>query len=192
MDFRFSDEEEAFRKEVQDFLRESLPPDWPGAIDVQHDEAFDELHQLGTEMRRKIAAKGWIGISWPKEYGGQGDPVAKQMILEEEFAYRVVPGYDHLLLNPSVSNRKRPAGGHDPEEAAVAPEPLHGESEQGQRVASERDPVTVALVSQGLQRPPGEQDGGERARAMPQTYLHRPSPPAQYRQQEAPIPPEPP
>jgi len=115
MDFRFSDEEEAFRKEVQDFLRELLPPDWPGAIDVQHDEAFDELHQLGTEMRRKIAAKGWIGISWPKEYGGQGDPVAKQMILEEEFAYRVVPGYDQysmvlagpLILQLGTEEQKR-------------------------------------------------------------------------------------
>ncbi len=30
MDFRFAEDEEAFRKEVQDFLQESLPGDWLG------------------------------------------------------------------------------------------------------------------------------------------------------------------
>ncbi|MFC1999610.1 acyl-CoA dehydrogenase family protein [Chloroflexota bacterium] len=98
MDFRFSDEEEAFRKEILDFVRESLPSDWPGATDVMHEEAFDELHHFGDEMRREMAARGWIGISWPEEYGGQGAPLAKQVVLEEECTYRTMPGYDQYSM----------------------------------------------------------------------------------------------
>jgi len=94
MDFRFTEEEEAFRKEVRDFLLESLPPDWPRGFDRMHKEALEEIHQIGLGIQRKLAAKGWIGISWPKEYGGQGSSLMKQIILEEELDYWIVPGYD--------------------------------------------------------------------------------------------------
>jgi len=30
MDFRYTDEEEAFRKEVLEFIQEAVPPDWLG------------------------------------------------------------------------------------------------------------------------------------------------------------------
>jgi len=105
MDFRFTEEEEAFRKEVQDFLSESLPSDWPGQVNMFHEEAVEEIYQLGNEIRRKLAAKGWIGISWPKQYGGGGDSLTKQMILEEEFGYRSAPGYDQysmILAGPLI------------------------------------------------------------------------------------------
>ena len=105
MDFRFTKEEEAFQEEVRDFLRESLPADWPGQVGMFHEEAVEEIYQIGIEMRRKLAAKGWIGISWPKEYGGQGDSLVKQMILEEELGYRAAPGYDQysmILAGPLI------------------------------------------------------------------------------------------
>ena len=43
MDFRFSEEERAFRKEVQAFLLESLPPGWPGQVNMFHEEAVEEV-----------------------------------------------------------------------------------------------------------------------------------------------------
>jgi len=91
MDFRLTEEEEAFQKEVQDFLNQEMPPDW--LVDMYYDGGSEEFHQLGLKMRRKLAAKGWIGISWPKEYGGQGAPLMKQAILEEELIYRRAPFY---------------------------------------------------------------------------------------------------
>jgi alkylation response protein AidB-like acyl-CoA dehydrogenase len=94
MDFRLAEEEEIFRTEVQDFLSQELPPDWPGAVVMGHEETFDDIYQFGIHIRRKLAAKGWIGLSWPKEYGGQGASIMKQMILEEELVYRATPGYD--------------------------------------------------------------------------------------------------
>jgi len=91
MDFRFTEEEEAFRKEVQDFLDQEMPPDW--LVDMYYDGGSEEFHQFGLKMRRKLAAKGWIGLSWPKEYAGQGTPLMKQAILEEELIYRRAPFY---------------------------------------------------------------------------------------------------
>ena len=38
------------------------------------------------ELVRKVAERNWIGISWPKEYGGQGGSRIEQYIVEEEFA----------------------------------------------------------------------------------------------------------
>jgi alkylation response protein AidB-like acyl-CoA dehydrogenase len=91
MDFRFTEEEEAFRKEVQNFLNQEMPPGW--LMDMYYDGGSEEFHQFGLKMRRKLAAKGWIGLSWPKEYGGQGAPLMKQVILEEELIYRRAPFY---------------------------------------------------------------------------------------------------
>jgi len=95
MDFRFTDEEEAFRQEVKEFFDKELPPDWPGIDpDGYHHDAFDEFHEVSNQMQKKMAARGFLGLTWPKQYGGQESPLWKQLIFEEEMTYRGVPGYD--------------------------------------------------------------------------------------------------
>jgi alkylation response protein AidB-like acyl-CoA dehydrogenase len=95
MDFRFTDDEEAFRKEVKEFFDRELPTDWPGVDpDMYHEDAFEEIHKVSQEMQRKLAAKKWLGLTWPKKYGGREAPLWKQMILQEELTYRGAPGYD--------------------------------------------------------------------------------------------------
>lgn len=116
MDFRFTEEEEAFRKEVRDFiqevLQEVLPSDWQGVDPGPEEEAREEVYQLAVEIWRKLGAKGWIGLSWPKEYGGQED-LAKDWILKEELIYRGVPGMDmavvqgDLILQFGTEEQKR-------------------------------------------------------------------------------------
>jgi alkylation response protein AidB-like acyl-CoA dehydrogenase len=94
MDFRFTEEEEAFRKEVQDFIQEVLPSDWLGVDPGPEEEAREEVYQLSTEIWRKLGDKGWIGMSWPKKYGGQEASLTKEIILTEELSHRGVPGMD--------------------------------------------------------------------------------------------------
>src|SRR4030042_4919217 len=99
MDFRLTAEEEAFRKEVQDFIHKNVPPDWPGVDpDTWQEDGVEEVHHFGQEIKRKLAAKGWIGLTWPKKDGGEEQPLIKQMILEEELIYRGVPGLDPANL----------------------------------------------------------------------------------------------
>ena len=92
MDFRFTADEEQFLKEVQLFLDEVLPEDWLGVDPDGHNEQADEeLHKFDLEIRRKLAAKGWLGLQWPKGYGGQEAPMMKRFILEQELIYRGAP-----------------------------------------------------------------------------------------------------
>ncbi len=92
MDFRFTPEEEAFREEVGRFLDDVLPQDWMGVDPDGHNEQADEnLHQFDLDLRRKLAAKGWLGLQWPKKYGGQEAPMMKRFILEQELIYRGAP-----------------------------------------------------------------------------------------------------
>jgi alkylation response protein AidB-like acyl-CoA dehydrogenase len=92
MDFRLARDEEAFRKEVQDFLAEALPDDWLGVDPDGHSEQADEkLHQFDLQIRRKLAAKGWLGLQWPKKYGGHEAPMMRRFILEQELIYRGAP-----------------------------------------------------------------------------------------------------
>ncbi len=92
MDFRFTEEQEAFRQELRQFLRENLGPDWKG-IDPDayfHDENWPRIRQL----TRKLAEKGWLTLAWPREYGGQGRPHIEQMVYNEEMAYFRAPTRD--------------------------------------------------------------------------------------------------
>ena len=93
MDFRFTPEEEAFRKEVQDFLEKEMPPGWD-SIGMEDEFGIDENWAVCRQMAKKLAAKGWLAMAWPKEYGGQARSYIEQAIFIEEMALRGAPGVD--------------------------------------------------------------------------------------------------
>ena len=92
MDFNFTEGQEAFRKEVRQFLVEELGEDWRG-VDPDayfHDENWPRIRRLSASL----AEKGWLTLAWPEEYGGQGRPHIEQMIYNEETAYFRAPTRD--------------------------------------------------------------------------------------------------
>ena len=113
MDFRYTDEEEAFRKEVQEFIKESMPPGWLGVDPGPEEETREDVYPLARQMWRKLGQKGWIGLTLPKAYGGQEAPPWKEMILLQELAYRGSPGMDtavaqvDLILSFGTEEQKR-------------------------------------------------------------------------------------
>jgi len=82
MNFAYTPEQETFREEIRQFIAENVTS-----------EILAEVEESGVrsrgpktrDMYQKIAGRGWIGISWPKEYGGQGGSRIDQYIVEEEF-----------------------------------------------------------------------------------------------------------
>ncbi|TMC00678.1 MAG: acyl-CoA dehydrogenase [Chloroflexi bacterium] len=86
MDFRFTSEEEAFRKEVHDFIEKECPKELRGK-DVNF---FQNVGSL-LEWRKKVASKGWVAPAWPKEYGGAGMSVMEQFIYSMETARMRAP-----------------------------------------------------------------------------------------------------
>ena len=90
MDFRFTPQEEQFRTEIQAWLKENLPPGWLG---IDREEQFDPaIFEVTKQMAKKLAAKGWLTLAWPKEYGGQGRSIIEQTIFQEEMMLNGVPG----------------------------------------------------------------------------------------------------
>ncbi|MBI3743589.1 MAG: acyl-CoA dehydrogenase family protein [Chloroflexi bacterium] len=85
MDLRFSEAEDRFRGEVKTFLDGELPKGWPEA----HSEK--EREQFAKGFRKKLAAKGWLTLAWPKEYGGQARTVTEQLVYNEEMSSRRAP-----------------------------------------------------------------------------------------------------
>jgi alkylation response protein AidB-like acyl-CoA dehydrogenase len=102
MDFRYTAEEEAFRKEVRDFLDKELPPGFLGIDPGPEEESRPEVFDFAAKMWRKFGEKNWIGITWPKEYGGQGGSIWKEMILLQELAYRGSPGMDLAIAQAEL------------------------------------------------------------------------------------------
>ena len=88
MDFAFTPEQEALRQEVRDFLAKELTPEV--LAEMEENNEGRPLHRSACEtpllkaLFQKIADRGWVGISYPKEYGGQGGDRITQYIVEEE------------------------------------------------------------------------------------------------------------
>jgi alkylation response protein AidB-like acyl-CoA dehydrogenase len=91
MDFKLTEEQLNFRKEVSDFLKSELEQGlWKPTIDawiMSYDPAFT----------KRVAAKGWIGLTWPKEYGGKGRSFIDRLILTEEMLRYGAPAACHGL-----------------------------------------------------------------------------------------------
>jgi len=93
MDFGFTQEEEAFRQEIREFLRQELG--------LERKERTP-LELFNPDFSRKLAEKGWLGVGWPKEYGGLGRPYTQQLIYGEEMLYYRAPAGAHILAQNMV------------------------------------------------------------------------------------------
>jgi alkylation response protein AidB-like acyl-CoA dehydrogenase len=89
LDFDFSPEEQKFADEVEQWLVENHDP-------VVMDPTRENFSQLAdTKERRdfmkKLAKQGWLGMSWPKEYGGQEIEGVYEYILNEALSRHAAP-----------------------------------------------------------------------------------------------------
>src|SRR4030042_4893847 len=100
MKFTFTEEQNKFRKEIQDFLQAELKAGTfvtkSGGLAEGNNQAFS----------RKMAQRGWLGMTWPKKFGGQGRGYVDKAILIEELFKVQPPVAYHFLpdrpLGPSI------------------------------------------------------------------------------------------
>src|SRR5438105_7736160 len=91
MDFRLQPQEEALRREVCEFLHTEL-----GAGHDSDPAPMPPGYMPAREFELKLGTKGWLGLSWPVEYGGGGRPVSEQFVIEEEIALHGGPASDAI------------------------------------------------------------------------------------------------
>lgn len=121
MDLNFNDQELAFQAEVRAFLAANLPPEITDAV-----RAGAELPRAAhQDWHRILGRKGWLGATWPKEYGGPGWTPVQRYLFEVEcsraHAPRVVPFGPHML-GPVII-----AFGNDRQKAEILPRILSAE-----------------------------------------------------------------
>ena len=91
MDFSLSPEQEDWLEEVRAFLRAEFDT-------VAEDEARRRGGESSGEVLRRfraaMAARGWLALTWPTEYGGSGRTTFEQFLLMDEFAYWNAPAID--------------------------------------------------------------------------------------------------
>lgn len=85
-------DDEALRAEVRAFLREATQ-DIPAHIRARSWGGYN------TAFSRKLGAKGWIGVTLPKEYGGAGRSAFTRYVLVEEYLNFGAPVGSHWIAD---------------------------------------------------------------------------------------------
>jgi alkylation response protein AidB-like acyl-CoA dehydrogenase len=95
VDFTLTPEQEKFRERVRSWLKSNIPAEWKalGSTEVPRPEAYEFLRK----WQGKLHEGGLIGVTWPREYGGQGLTFVEEMILHEEMSLQKAPPMLNVL-----------------------------------------------------------------------------------------------
>ncbi len=119
MEIGYTDEQQTLRQELREYYENLLTPE------VEAELA--QSHGIGPTVRRitkQMASDGWLGIGWPKEYGGQGRSAIEQFIFFDESmrSGAPVPMLTINTVGPTIMNF-----GTDEQKAFFLPKILAGE-----------------------------------------------------------------
>jgi len=89
---RLPEEAEAFRQEVREFLATNLAPAAP-AVRARTWMGFD------AAFSRRLAERGWVGITLPAQYGGAGLDAFRRFVLVEEMLAAGAPVAAHWIAD---------------------------------------------------------------------------------------------
>src|SRR2546429_7742378 len=80
MDFSLTPEQQAFRQTVRTWLKKSIPSEWKhvGSSEIPRFEAYELLRK----WQRTLYDAGFIGLTWPAQYGGRGVPLPAEKSLQ--------------------------------------------------------------------------------------------------------------
>src|SRR5207253_1191260 len=90
-------EQRSFRDEVRAWLRQNMPREWTARLAASSDVPRAEAYDLLRDWQRRLHAAGFIGLTWPREYGGRGLTFMEEMILAEEMALAKAPPVLNIL-----------------------------------------------------------------------------------------------
>ena len=115
----YTEEQEALRKELRAYYAKLLSP--------EVEEELAQSRGVGTAMRRvvrQMGEDGWLGIGWPKEWGGQGRSAIEQFVFFDESmrAGAPVPMLTVNTVGPTIMNF-----GTEEQRAHFVPKILKGE-----------------------------------------------------------------
>src|SRR3954451_21616906 len=115
----YTPEQEALRKELRGYFAELMTPEVVDGL-----ARGDLSSELYKGLVRRLGRDGWLGLSWPKEYGGQGRPLTDQYIFFDESQRAGVPV---PFLTTNTIGQTIMAYGSDEQKQRFLPQILKGE-----------------------------------------------------------------
>ena len=108
MDFRLTEEQTMMKTSARDFLEKECPRE------LVRDMLADE-RGYPPALWEKMAALGWMGLTFPGEYGGAGKGFLDLEVLLEECGHALLPGpflptvvlAGHAILAAGTEDQKR-------------------------------------------------------------------------------------
>jgi alkylation response protein AidB-like acyl-CoA dehydrogenase len=83
MDFNYSEQDEAFRREFRAWLEQNVPTGQAPPVDGLWEEGEEDWKRKVGWFRR-LASGAWTCVDWPKEYGGRGLSLLQTIIYHQE------------------------------------------------------------------------------------------------------------
>jgi len=128
VDFSLSAEDREFLNEFRQYLdglkAEGYYPEQP-LVGPDHAVEEEDLEKRKAFIQR-LGRDGWLGISWPVEYGGRGASGIQQWLVMDELSWRKLPA---MLLGVSIIGRTLIHIGSPEHKAQYLPGLLSGELE---------------------------------------------------------------
>ena len=121
--FRLTDfpvEAETLRLEVREFLSSAL-------VDVPKETRAETWYGADEDFSRKVGERGWIGLSWPTEYGGSGRSAMERYVVLEEMLTAGAPVGAHWIADRQSGPLIIRYGTHEQQEK-ILPGILRGET----------------------------------------------------------------
>ena len=85
-------ETNALRLEVRDFLNAELSH-------LKPSDRANSWSEADEDFTKKLGAKGWIGMTWPKKYGGQEKTMLERYVVQEELLAAGAPISLHFIAD---------------------------------------------------------------------------------------------
>ncbi|HWP44676.1 MAG TPA: acyl-CoA dehydrogenase, partial [Blastocatellia bacterium] len=96
MDLNLTPDEQRFRDEFRAWLESNIPDGW-ARIQTRGHGSSQERFEFLRAWQKKMYEAGWVGIHWPREYGGRGASLIEQTIFIQEMARLAAPPLINVL-----------------------------------------------------------------------------------------------
>jgi alkylation response protein AidB-like acyl-CoA dehydrogenase len=101
VDFRLSEAEEGFRREVHAWLVAHLPAGWATPGSARPETPADKV-AFARRWQRMLFEGGWAGLHWPRAYGGRGATPLEQFLFAEEYTRVGAPSMIDIGVGPGL------------------------------------------------------------------------------------------
>src|SRR6516165_12089094 len=85
MHIAYTEQQEALQQELQRYFSKLMTDE------VRRQMLAGEGSVIYRDLVRQMGKDGWLGIGWPKEYGGQGRSMIEQLVFTDEAAIAGAP-----------------------------------------------------------------------------------------------------